>query len=320
MLATEYGETDADSAVIAKMVAKGLSSRGHISQIVPIEEKQIGKISQIRADCIFNLIEWCGRDIGLASEAFGEMRKLGIPVTGSSEEMYVLTGDKIQVKQELQKMGAPAPQAAVFESGVEPIPKLNYPVIVKPSLEHCSTGLTYDSIAKNDKQLRQIVERQIKTFGQPVLAEEFIVGRELLAYLLEDKEQIRVLPVEEMLFEGKGEFHFQTYDTKWNPESRDYNMTDVDLAKLSQKEKKIIEDECIRVFRALGLRGYARFDIRLRGGIPYLLETNANPSVFDGEDELESVDDEVIWGIKFSDYLEIIVQTAVYHHGRGWRV
>ena len=97
-------------------------------------------------------------------------------------------------------------------------------------------------------------------------------------------------------------------------------MTDVDLAKLSQKEKKIIEDECIRVFRALGLRGYARFDIRLRGGIPYLLETNANPSVFDGEDELESVDDEVIWGIKFSDYLEIIVQTAVYHHGRGWRV
>jgi D-alanine-D-alanine ligase len=321
MLATEYGETDEDSEVIAKTVVRGLQARGMTTTIYPISEDNIESIGEIKADCIFNLIEWCGRDIGLSEKAFGYLRALNIPVTGADERMFVLTGDKIRTKKELIKIDAPTPMSANFVTGEEVIPiGMRYPVIVKPSLEHCSTGLSYDSIANSDDELRVIVKKQIATFEQSILVEEFIVGRELLVYMVEEEGNPRVLPVEEMIFYGKTPLHFQTYETKWNESSDDYNSTDVEIAKLTSGEKEIVETVCKNVFEKLGFRGYARFDIRFRDNTPYILETNANPSVYDAAEELDDVESEVIWGIKFPDYLEIIVKAAFYHFKRGDKI
>jgi D-alanine-D-alanine ligase len=321
MLKTEYSETDEDSSTIAKTVARGLAARGIQASLYPISEDEIEAIAKIKADCLFNLIEWCGRDIELAKKAFNKMRKLNTPVTGSDEKMYVLTGDKIETKKLLRKFGVPTPQSGEFERGDEAIsPTLQYPVIVKPAIEHCSTGLTYDSIAYDTKQLKEIVKRQIKTFEQRVLAEEFIEGRELLVYLLQEKDQVRVLPIEEMIFGDHHALHFQTYQTKWDEKSEDYQSCGVQLAKLSKEEKEKIETICINTFKQLGLRGYARFDIRYRDGVPYILETNANPSVYDASDELDEVESEVIWGIRFPDYVKAIVEAAKWSYERGEKI
>lgn len=321
MMSTIYGETDEDSATIAQKVVEGLEARGMIATIYPISEDTIEQIADIKADCIFNLIEWCGRDIYLSSKVFGYLRKLNIPVTGADEKMFVLTGDKIRVKQELKKIGAPTPRAQVFATGDEEILEaLNYPVIVKPSLEHCSTGLSYDSIANNTQELRAIVKRQIETFNQSALAEEFIVGRELLVTLLEVGSIVKVLPITEILFESKNSLVFQTYESKWVEDHPDFNSTFYDDAVLTKRDQNIIESTCIKVFKELGLRGYARFDLRLRDGVPYILEANANPSVYDAGYELESINDEVITGIQFPDYLKAIVDSAFYYFKEGDRV
>lgn len=318
MMLTEYAAADEDTATIAKMVAKGLAARGYSPEIFPVAEEEIDQIAQIKADCIFNLIEWCGQDIDLAKAAFAEFRKLNIPVTGASERLFVLTGDKVAMKAELQKFGVSTPKGVTFVTGEEAIPDhLTYPMIVKPSLEHCSMGLSYETIAHNSNELRVIAKKQIDKFKQPALAEEFIIGRELLVYLIEEEEGVRVLPIEELVFDGKQEIQFQTYETKWVESSSDYNSTDVALAKLSEQEKRAVENECILAFTKMGFRGYARFDIRLRAGVPYLLETNANPSVYDATEELPDIEGEVIWGIKFPDYLQKIVEAAQknFHSG-----
>lgn len=321
ILQTEYVAADEDTEVIAKMVAKGLGARGYTTSIDAISENGIEEIGKIKADCIFNLIEWCGQDIELAKRAFAELRKLNIPVTGADEQLFVLTGDKIAMKAELEKFGVSTPKGICFATGGEAIhDNLTYPMIVKPSLEHCSMGLSYDSIAHNSKELREIAKKQIDKFGQSALAEEFIVGRELLVYLVEEKAGVKILPIEELVFDGKKEIQFQTYETKWVESSSDYNSTDVRMAKLSAKERKAVERECITAFTKMGFRGYARFDVRLRDGIPYLLETNANPSVYDATEELTDIEDEVIWGIKFPDYLKLIVEAAFAHYERGERV
>lgn len=318
MSQTEYGETDNDTLVIAEMVRKGLLARGYTATLYPISEDKIEDIASIKTECIFNLIEWCGRDIQLAERAFVMMRKLQIPVTGSSERLYVLTGDKTQVKLELQKIGAPTPHSQVFVTGRETfLDDFKYPVIVKPSLEHCSTGLTREAIADNAGELQNIVNRQILTFRQPALVEEFIVGRELLVYLIEENGKVRVLPIEEMIFAGKDKYQFQTYDTKWNVNSVDYSSTDVQVAKLDKTDELAVKTICQDTFKQLGLYGYARFDLRLRSGIPYILETNANPSVYDASEELVNIEDEVIWGIKFPDYLQLIVKSAFDHFLHG---
>lgn len=311
MLSTKYGETDNDSARIAEKVKLGLESKGMITSTYAIGQDTTADILGIKADCIFNLIEWCGQDIALSQKAFAYLQKLKIPVTGVNEELFVMSGDKTRMKQALQKIGVPIPKGQVFETGEEKIEVLTYPVIVKPSLEHCSMGLSYDSIAHNEEELRQIVKRQIADFHQSALAEEFVVGRELLVYLIEEKSGVRVLPIEEVIFSNHNPLSFQTYESKWEVDHPDYQTSEVVVAKLSKKAQKIVESVCIEAFNKMGFRGYSRFDVRLKDGVPYILETNANPSVYDGDGSLTDPNEEVIPGIKFNDYLEKIVQAAM---------
>lgn len=222
------------------------------------------------------------------------------------------------MKQELQRYKLPTPNGAIFATGDEAIPDdLHYPVIVKPSLEHCSVGLSYDSVAHTRDELMPIVARQVTTFQQPTLVEEFIDGRELLVYLLEEKSKVRVLAIYEAIFSGTHPLPFQTYEAKWETNHPDYDSLYMDIAKLTSKEQKIVEEVAVCAFKKMGFRGYARFDMRLKDNIPYLLETNANPSVYDADGEVEDINSEVIQGIAFPDYVSKIVESALYHHKRG---
>lgn len=318
MRLSEYASTDEDTAQIAKMVQRGLCARNYQVEILAIDEDQIDKIARLKTDCVFNLIEWCGRDIELSQQAFLYLKKLNVPVTGANEKLYVLTGDKLRAKQELKKLNILTPIWQDFRTGKEKIdPNLLYPLIVKPSLEHCSMGITGSSVANSKEELREIVKHQISVFEQPVIAEEFIRGREMLVYLLENRGEVTVLPIEEVIFAKNDGFGFQTYETKWVENSHDYQSSDVIMAKLSSMERMAIEKCCIKAFCDLGLWGYARCDIRLRDGIPYILEVNANPSVYDTTEELEDIENEVITGIKFPDYLKAIVESAEYHYLLG---
>lgn len=321
LLLTPYAVADEDTEIIARMVVKGLEARGYTVLLCPITENQIEKIGEIKANCIFNLIEWSGLDIALAKKAFTYLRKSNIPVTGETEAVYTMTDNKIIMKQALKKAKISMPHGVVFETGKEEIDeKLHFPVIVKPAYEHCSTGLGYDSIAYNDDQLKLIVQRQIVLFRQPVIAEEFIVGRELLVYLLAKKAEVQVLPIEEVVFSNHHPTPFQTYESKWNVNHDDYNTSTAVVAQLTREEQKKVESISIKAFKRLGFCGYARIDVRFRDGTPYILETNANPSVYDAAEEIKDIEEEVIPGIKFPDYLQTIVESAFYHFRCGWEI
>lgn len=318
MLSTRYGDTDEDTAVIARAVALGLQANGMTAATYPLTEDEISSIANVKAGCIFNLIEWCGRDLHLSRPVYRELRSLKVPVTGSSERLYNLSSHKIRLKKELEKYGITTPRGIGCVTGEEDVPAdLPYPVLVKPAHEHCSIGLSDDALAYDEPSLRRIVRKQIAEFDQPVLAEEFIEGREFEVYVVEEKSVVRVLPIEEIIFTGKQQGAFQTYSAKWEEESVEYQNTKVELAQLTSVERHAVEKVCIHTFRSLRFYGYARFDVRIRDGVPYILEANANPAVYDGEGELTDPHTEVIWGISFADYIKTIVDSAVYHHRRG---
>lgn len=320
MKKTKYESADEDTELIAKKVAEGLGARGYEAKIYPISEEKIESISEINADCIFNLIEWCGLDIKLAQRAFELMRLKNIPITGSSEHLFVLTGDKIRMKKALNDVGVNTPWGVGVASVDDIPPNIPYPVIVKPHLEHCSIGLSKDVVVNNRLDLERVIKRQIVEFEQHALIEEFVAGRELLVYLIEEKGEVVILPVVEMLFEGGNPMSFQTYDAKWSEGSVDYKQTYYDQATLTIEERRLLEKNCLTAFKRLGFWGYARFDVRMRDGISYILETNANPSVYDATEEMQSIESEVIDGIKFPDYLDKIVKAALWHYVKSDRV
>jgi D-alanine-D-alanine ligase len=109
--------------------------------------------------------------------------------------------------------------------------------------------------------------------------EEYISGRELNVAVLGYREP-EALPVSEIVFECSGEPKIVDYSAKWLKDSQEYAKTvPVCPARLEAQEEYRVEQTALQAFGALHCRDYARIDIRLRQGIPYVLEANPNPDI-----------------------------------------
>ncbi len=311
---TAYAATDDDTAYVAEKVREALLVRDVRVIMKAVSEDTMETLNDLQTDVIFNLIEWTGKDIDLSKRAFAIYRKLALPVTGATERNFMETTDKIVAKALFLKHGIPTPKSQAFYTGDEQIVSdLPYPLIVKPSQEHGSIGLTRAAVVDNAASLRAAVKKQLNDHDQPVLAEAFISGRELLVYLLEKDHHLVVLPIEEICFSNDTSLTFQTYESKWDSRHTDFANTTVKIADLSSRERREVENVAKRVFRALGFRGYGRIDIRLRDGVPYVLEANANPNIYDS-------DEDQIPGISFPDFVWEVVASALREYKNGWKI
>ena len=167
--ASKFADTDVDTVESAEEVARALEEKGARVARVPVDEDHINEILTIRADLIFNLIEWTGLDMPLVSQSFAAYSKTGIPVTGATYENYVTTADKVLMKKLFEKFLLPTARWQVFATGKEKVrPDFRYPVIIKPSLEHCSIGLTADAIVHDETRLAKRIVDHLKQLQQPM--------------------------------------------------------------------------------------------------------------------------------------------------------
>jgi D-alanine-D-alanine ligase len=71
-----------------------------------------------------------------------------------------------------------------------------------------------------------------------------------------------------------------TFDAKYRPDSQAYEKICVRVpASLSEAEYKELEQVAQRAYRVIGCRDYARFDIRMRDSVFYVLDVNPNPDI-----------------------------------------
>lgn len=281
-------ESEEDTKASAHLIGEALATFPFCTiSYVPVSRRTISKIMDIRADCIFNSIEWTGSDLSLVSSVFGELAKLGIPVTGSNEKTYIETTDKIAMKRLLTDYHVPTPRWSVYtdRNTKDVMWKNSFPAIVKLVLEHCGVGLDGTSIVGDKIQLAAIIKKRIREYHQPVLVEEYIDGREFEVTIIDDGHTSAILPVIEYKFDTNKPERFLTYDAKWNrtkTTSVSYVVTEADLPEQKLGELSVL---CHRAYRLLGFWGYARFDVRLdTKGTWWILETNSNPGIDDDDD------------------------------------
>lgn len=305
--------SEEDTETAALLAQKTLTSAGHTVTLVPVTVHTVHAIGSIHADCIINFIEYTGKDLQYVAQAYLELRKLGIPFTGCTFETYATTANKISMKTALDVYKVPTPKWQVFETGKEILnTKLSFPLIVKLAHEHCGVGLTEKAITKNQEETYTQVFSQIKEYRQPVLVEEYIEGRELQVTLISDMNQVKMLPIAEYVFPEKQKVKILTYDSRWHNESQNQVRYDVTIASLPSRVEKHIEAVCTRAYTDLGFRNYARFDLRLHGNAPYILETNANPGL-DDDPENGLVLSFITSGMDYSAFLTHILQDAMSH-------
>jgi len=128
------------------------------------------------------------------------LEMMGVPYLGSGPLAHSIALDKVITKMVLVQHGIPTPAFAVLERDDFALPDLPYPVIVKPKHEAVSFGIR---VCHDGNELREAAGRIFEMFGQAVLVEQFVEGREVNVGLL-GNSPAEALPPCELVFGSTG--------------------------------------------------------------------------------------------------------------------
>ena len=277
-------------------------------------------IAEWKPNVVFNLLEEFNGIVTYDQHVVAYLELLRQPYTGCNPRGLLLSRDKPLSKQLLAYHRIPTPGFAVFRRGTRVrVPrKLAFPLFVKSTTEDASLGIAQASVVEDAARLKERVEFMYEQIGSDALVEEYIPGRELYVGVL-GNDRLTRLPVWEMVFGRMPESlpAIATRKVKWDRAYRDrYGITTRAATDLPEGILAQLDKFSRRIFRVLGMSGYARMDFRLAGdGRIYALEANANPNLEEGEDFAESA---LAAGIEYSELLERLMSLGLSYRAL-WR-
>jgi D-alanine-D-alanine ligase len=247
-------------------VLAALKSKGVNAHAFDPKERGIEALRAERFDCAFVILH--GR-FGEDGTIQGALELLGIPYTGSGVLASALAMDKWHAKLVWQASGIPTPRSELLarDSDMQAVAtRLGLPIMVKPANEGSSIGMTKVKSARDLAEAYALAAN----YDSVVIAESFVEGVELTAGILGD----RPLPL--IKLETPREFY--DYEAKYEAVDTRYLIP----CGLPPDAERIVQDEALFAFRALGCSGWGRVDLMLdRSGKPYFLEVNTSPGMTD---------------------------------------
>ena len=273
-------------------------------------------IEEWKPHLAFNLLEEFSGIALYDQNVVSYLELMGVPYTGCNPRGLVVARDKALSKKLLAYHRIHVPDFAVFPAGrrAKRPKRLSFPLIVKSVTEDASLGIAQASRVTDDAGLAERVRFVHERTGAHAMAEEFIEGRELYVGVL-GNDRLEVLPVWELVFKNKPEAAplIATARAKFNVEYQKKWGVDSGPAKgLPNGAAERLQRLAKRIYRHLGLSGYARLDFRLAAdGRLYFLEANPNPQVAYGEDFAESAEKK---GIGYNPLIQRILNL-----GLRWR-
>ncbi len=294
----------------AEAVAKGLHALGHDVVFVDSAEIELraGEIAQ-SCDLVIDHTDTF-RGTGLLRPFVrGLLEAHGARIVGSDAGACFRADDKIAAKTFLANAGIPVPSGVAVTSKKQKLPGwLKAPVILKPAFEHMSRGL---HVVATDEEIHERIAALLDRFRQPLLVETFIPGREFAVSLLEEENGLSMLPpLEWRVHPGEADVLTEAFKRSYVTKERQ----DVFRAELPPELAADLGNLSILAFCTLGLRDYARFDIRLSiGGTFYFLEANTTPSL----EPLEALALSARWaGWDYPALVEKMLSAALRRYGR----
>ncbi|MBI5573339.1 MAG: ATP-grasp domain-containing protein [Elusimicrobia bacterium] len=273
----KYAEFDSEETL--SQIENALKSSGHNVERIGNAHVLLQKIAQgERWDLVFNIAEGVqGRNRESQVPAILEL--FGITYSGSDALTMGITLDKAVAKILVKHAGVLTPEFLEIEKLsqlAEKNFKLKYPVIVKPSEEGTSKGISTESVCRSFDELKKITERLIEKYNQPALIEEFIKGSEFTVAVIENDPPF-VLPPVAIAIKGNTKLgeDFYTHQRVENDE-----VKYICPAPMPHTLEKKLENLALSSYKALGIKDFGRLDIRVNEkGTPYFLECNPLPNL-----------------------------------------
>lgn len=273
-----------DNEVTISALTAALKAGGH--EVIPLDAEGdvYHKLCEARGDIVFNVTEGLrGESREAQLPALCEM--LGIPYTGSGVLTLATCLDKARTKEVLAYHGIGTAPFQVMRMPDAPLDaRLRFPLIVKLLHEGSSMGLSRDSIVSDEAALRRQVTALWQTYGEPLLIEEFIQGREFTVGVLGNGTPT-VLPIAEYVFRDPyGIVLFEPDEPVAIALAAERGgdlpafprlHTTVCPAEIDFELEQRIQDTALRVYSILGLRDWGRMEMRLGAdGQLYVLDVN----------------------------------------------
>ena len=270
-IAVLLGGTSAEREVSlnsGKAVLEALLNQGYDAHPIDPKEYNVANLKKDGFNRVFNILHGRGGEDGTMQ---GLLEQIGLPYTGCGVMASALTMDKMRTKMLWKAFGLPVADMEVVtrETFAEldaqaVVEKLGLPLMVKPSLEGSSVGLTK---VKAVDELKSAVEYALK-FDNTILIEEWLAGDELTVPVLDSQ----VLPAIRIVPEGE----FYDYNAKYISDNTQY-FCPAGLTSEREQELAILVK---RAYDAVGCRGWSRIDVMCDAkGNFRLVEVNTNPGM-----------------------------------------
>ena len=267
---SEEDSAEFDAEITIASICDALRGLGHepvrIGHIRALTERLV---AGERWDAVFNICEGLK---GYAREAQvpALLEAYGIPAVFSDPLTLALTLDKGWTKHIVQNAGVPTAAFTVIETSTDIASvTLPFPLFLKPIAEGSGKGVNERSRVDTPEQLAAIASELLARFGQPVLAETYLWGREFTVGITGTGADAAVLGVMEIRATAKGTQSGYSYENKEHWEDR------VTLHLVDDAEAQAAADVALAAWRALRCRDGGRVDVRSDGqGRPHFLEVN----------------------------------------------
>ncbi|KOE55300.1 D-alanine--D-alanine ligase [Aggregatibacter actinomycetemcomitans] len=249
-------------------VLNALRKQGYDAHPIDPKTFPVATLKEQGFDRVFNILHGRGGEDGTMQ---GLLEQIGIPYTGCGVMTSALTMDKMRTKMLWKAFGLPVAEMEIVTTenrvNLNPesvVKKLGLPLMVKPSLEGSSVGLTK---VKAVDELESAVDFALK-FDNTVLIEEWLAGDEFTVPVLDNE----VLPSIKIVPEGE----FYDYDAKYISDNTQYFCP----AGLSEEREQELRRLVKQAYDVVGCRGWSRIDVMADAeGKFRLVEVNTNPGM-----------------------------------------
>jgi D-alanine-D-alanine ligase len=274
-------EAEYDSFDTIRAIREALEGAGLSVELLEADDGFVEKVKNAGVDIVFNIAEGThGR--GREAQVPAILNFLGIPFSGSDETTLGLALDKALTKRYLSTYGVETPAYRIVKSPDQsPGPSLRFPLIVKPNSEGSGKGITDLAVVENETQLADVVRNDFRLYGEPMLVEEYIPGREFTVGLLGNGSGLSVFePMEIRYLSGSRQNQIYSYHVKTNYKKYVEYRCPSDL---DPETAGRMNQTAAQIYEALDCRDFARIDFRLsESGVPYFIEINPLPGLAPG--------------------------------------
>jgi D-alanine-D-alanine ligase len=257
-------------------VERALRSLDYEVHALDVDAGFIDRVIAERPRFVFIAMHGRGGEDGTLQDL---LETLAVPYTGSDPLASALCMDKMLFKRMLRLHGIPTPRFHSFNEtafrelgGARTFPRLleelRLPAVVKPVAQGSAIGIKF---VADPEQLPSAILGAFG-YGDRVLVEERIAGRELAVTVLGPPDAPQSLPIVELHTPE----NFYSYEAHYTIGQLRMEVP----AELSEQVRARVESVALRTYALMGCRDFARVDLILdEHEQPQVLEINTIPGL-----------------------------------------